>query len=69
VASSAQNRRSGSIFREIPNTPRKENAMNNNPKEKTVRIDLRLKPQEKQKIQRLAKRCGLSVSEYMLKRA
>lgn len=43
--------------------------MNNNPKEKTVRIDLRLRPQEKQKIQRLAQKCGLSVSEYMLKRA
>ncbi len=43
--------------------------MNTNPKEKTVRIDLRRRPQEKQKIQRLAKKCGLSVSEYLLKRA
>ena len=43
--------------------------MNNNPKEKTLRIDLRVRPQDKQKIQRLAKRCGLSVSEYVLKRA
>ena len=43
--------------------------MNNNPKEKPLRIDLRVRPQDKQKIQRLAKRCGLSVSEYVLKRA
>lgn len=60
----------GSIFRVIPKTPSmKGELMNTNPKEKTLRIDLRVRPQDKQKIQRLAKRCGLSVSEYVLKRA
>ena len=43
--------------------------MNRNPKEKHVRIDFRLRPQDKAAIQRLADKCGLSVSEYLLKRA
>ena len=43
--------------------------MNRNPKEKQVRIDFRLRPQDKAAIQRLADKCGLSVSEYLLKRA
>ncbi len=43
--------------------------MNRNPKEKLARIEIRAKPQEKQRIQSIARRCGLSVSEYMVKRA
>ena len=43
--------------------------MNRNPKEKFARIEIRARPQEKQRIQSIAKRCGLSVSEYMVKRA
>ena len=43
--------------------------MNRNPKENLARIEIRVRPQEKQRIQSIAKRCGLSVSEYMVKRA
>ncbi len=43
--------------------------MNRNPKEKFARIEIRARPQEKQRIQSIAGRCGLSVSEYMVKRA
>lgn len=43
--------------------------MNRNQKEKQVRIDFRLRPPDKAAIQRLADKCGLSVSEYLLKRA
>ncbi len=43
--------------------------MNRNPKEKLERIEIRARPQEKQRIQSIARRCGLSVSEYMVKRA
>ncbi len=43
--------------------------MNRNPKEKTVQILLRLKPKDKERIQRILKQCGLSVSEYVLQRA
>jgi hypothetical protein len=32
-------------------------------------MDLRLKPAEKAKIQRLAKQCGLSATEYLVQRA
>ena len=43
--------------------------MNRNPKEKPARIELRVKPSDKQKIQRQAKKCNLTVSEYLVKRA
>lgn len=43
--------------------------MNRNPKEKYARIDIRTKPKDKDKIKRLAAKCNLSVSEYMVQRA
>ena len=43
--------------------------MNRNPKEKPARIELRVRPSDKQKIQRIAEKCNLTVSEYMVKRA
>ena len=43
--------------------------MNKNKKEKTARIELRTKPSEKAKIKRLAEKCNLPVSEYVIKRA
>ena len=43
--------------------------MNNNPKEKPCQISVRTRPKEKERIRALADKCGLSVSEYMVKRA
>ena len=43
--------------------------MNKNQKEKTVQILIRTKPKDKEKIKRIAVKCNLSVSEYMLQRA
>ena len=43
--------------------------MNRNPKEKLARIEIRVKPKEKEKIKRLAEKCNLSVSEYVVQRA
>ena len=43
--------------------------MNRNKKEKYARIEIRLKPKEKEKIKSIAAKCNLSVSEYMVKRA
>ena len=43
--------------------------MNKNPKEKPARIELRAKTIEKEQIQRLAARCHLPVSEYVIKQA
>lgn len=43
--------------------------MNRNPKEKYARIDIRVKPKEKDKIKRITEKCNLSVSEYMVQRA
>ena len=43
--------------------------MNRNPKEKTVQILIRAKPKDKEKIKKLAAKCNLSVSEYMVQRA
>lgn len=43
--------------------------MNRNPKEKFARIDIRIKPKEKDKIKRIAEKCNLSVSEYVVQRA
>lgn len=54
-----------------PNTPITEriDIMNRNPKEKYARIDIRVKPKEKEKIKRIAGKCNLSVSEYVVQRA
>ncbi len=43
--------------------------MNRNPKEKLARIEIRVKPKEKEKIKRLAEKCNLSVSQYVVQRA
>ena len=43
--------------------------MNRNPKEKFARIDIRIKPKDKEKIKRIAEKCNLSVSEYVVQRA
>ena len=43
--------------------------MNRNPKEKLARIEIRVKPKEKDKIKQLAEKCNLSISEYMAQRA
>ena len=43
--------------------------MNRNPKEKFARIDIRVKPKDKDKIKRIAEKCNLSVSEYVVQRA
>ncbi|MBC5690375.1 hypothetical protein H8S37_15780 [Mediterraneibacter sp. NSJ-55] len=43
--------------------------MNRNPKEKLARIEIRVKPKDKDKIKRLAEKCNLSISEYLLQRA
>ncbi len=43
--------------------------MNRNPKEKPCRLYLRVSPQEKKKITELAESCGISVAEYLRKRA
>ena len=43
--------------------------MNRNTKEKFARIDIRVKPKDKNKIKQLAVKFNLSVSEYMVQRA
>lgn len=43
--------------------------MNRNPKEKSVQILIRTKPKDKEKIKKLADKCNLSVSEYVMQRA
>lgn len=43
--------------------------MNRNPKEKLARIEIRVKPKDKEKIKQLAEKCNLSVSEYVVQRA
>lgn len=43
--------------------------MNRNPKEKYARIEIRVKPKDKEKIKQIADKCGLSVSEYVMQRA
>lgn len=42
--------------------------LNRNPKENTARFEMRLKPSEKAKLERLAQKCGLSLSEYLKQR-
>ena len=43
--------------------------MNRNGKEKIVRIDIRVTPNDKAKIQSNAKKCNLSMSQFIIKRA
>lgn len=43
--------------------------MNRNPKEKDARIEVRTSPGKKKKIQQIADKCNLSVSEYVVQRA
>lgn len=43
--------------------------MNRNPKEKFARIDIRVKPKDKEKIKKIADKCNLSVSEHVVQRA
>ena len=43
--------------------------MNRNTKEKFARIDIRVKPKDKEKIMKLAEKCNLSISEYLAQRA
>ena len=43
--------------------------MNRNPKINTAQINIRVQPKEKEKIKNMAKRCGLTLSEYLVKRA
>lgn len=43
--------------------------MNRNTKEKFARIDIRVKPKDKEKIKQLAEKCNLSISEYLVQRA
>ncbi len=43
--------------------------MNRNPKEKLARIEIRAKPKEKDKIKRLAEKCNLPLSEYVVQMA
>ena len=43
--------------------------MNRNQKEKLARIEIRTEPSKKEKVRRLAEKCNLSLSEYMIQRA
>ena len=43
--------------------------MNRNTKEKLARIEIRVKAEDKDKIKRLAEKCNLSISEYLVQRA
>ena len=43
--------------------------MNRNPKEKFARIEIRVKPKDKEKIKKIADKCNLSVSEYVVQRS
>ena len=43
--------------------------MNRNPKINTAQINIRVEPKEKEKLKNMAKRCGLTLSEYLVKRA
>ena len=43
--------------------------MNRNIQENTARLELRLSPQNKSKIERFARKCNQSTSQYVLQRA
>ena len=48
---------------------RKEKCMNRTPKSEYSRLDLRIKPKEKERISAKAGSCGLSTTEYVKQRA
>ena len=43
--------------------------MNTTPKAKTQRLEIRVTPEAKKKIERYASKCGLTTTEYVTKRA
>ena len=43
--------------------------MNTTPKSKTQRLEIRITPENKKKIERYASKCGLTTTEYVTKRA
>ncbi|MBR6567057.1 MAG: DUF1778 domain-containing protein [Clostridia bacterium] len=43
--------------------------MNTTPKAKTQRLEIRVTPENKKKIEKYASKCGLSTSEYITKKA
>ena len=43
--------------------------MNTTPKAKTQRLEIRITPENKKKIERNASKCGLTTTEYVTKRA
>lgn len=43
--------------------------MNKTPKTKVARLDIRVTPKEKERIQTKARKCGLSTTEYVKQRA
>lgn len=43
--------------------------MNQNSKDKCARLDIRLRANDKEKIKRLANKCNLPLSEYVVQRA
>ena len=43
--------------------------MNTTPKSKTQRLEIRITPEKKKKIESYASKCGLSTSEYVKQRA
>ena len=43
--------------------------MNTTPKNKKQRLEIRITPENKKRIERYASKCGLSTSEYVTKRA
>ena len=43
--------------------------MNNTPKAKTQRLEIRVTPENKKKIERYASKCGLTTTEYVTTRA
>lgn len=52
-----------------PQSQKEDMYMNGNQKEKLARIELRVKPKDKERIVKTAKQCGLSTSEYVVQRA
>lgn len=52
-----------------PYFERTDKSMNRNTKEKLARIEIRVKSKDKDKIKRLAEKCNLSISEYLVQRA
>ena len=53
----------------VPHFERNDKPMNRNPKEKLARIEIRVKPSDKEKIKQIAEKCNLPLSEYVVQRA